>query len=161
MPEVELLPQKPKGKPGRPKKVKVPNVFDPTKHQAIKEVVKAEDKTKEFGGWSGEFVRVKLFTETNNPKGGLYQFNLGDRPRYFVAPNTECIMPIEIFNNLQDTTTEVIDCDMDNARAGQRVEYGTRINVRIPYQYMGTATYAEYRAIIAREFEKPPYKPLR
>ena len=131
--------------------------FNPEVHRLVGESRKKSSNLK----WSGTYYKVKVFNEAYNPKGGMHEFGLGDFPKFYVAPNVECIMPIEIYNVLTDTTTEVIDCDMDNARQGQRVEYGTRINVRIPYQFLGIATEAQYKAQMAEQAKRPAYRPLK
>lgn len=151
----EVMEPKVKGSGRWPKKPEPE--FDEDLHAAIVEAKPTKKNLK----WKGEYVKVKLHNEVYNPKGGMFEFGLGDFPKFYVAPNVECVMPIEVFNVLQDTTVEVIDCDMDNARQGQRVEYGTRINVRIPYQFLGQSNETEYKAQMREQALRPPYKPLK
>ncbi len=151
----EVMEQPTKGQGRWPKK------DDPEYQEGVNAQIVEGKPVKKNVKWCGKYVRVKIHNETYNPKGGMFEFGLGDHPKFYVAPNVECIMPVEIFSVLSDTTTEVIDCDMDNARQGQRVEYGTRINVRIPYQWLGEATEAEYKAQMIEQRQRPPYKPLK
>ena len=147
-------PRKPRG-PNKPKKVL------PAHKEGVHAVIVEGKKVNKNIKWCGEYVRVKVYHEASNPKGGMFEFGSGELPRFFVSPNVECIMPIEIFNGLKDTTTEVLDCDMDNARQGRGVEYGTRLNVRIPYQFIGKATEEEYKAQMREQALLPVYKPLK
>lgn len=151
--------RKPRG-PNKAKTVKKPK-REPVYKEGVHAAIAVSPENRMNIKYCGEYVKVKLHNEVYNPKGGMFEFGLGDFPKFYVAPNVECIMPIEIFNVLQNTTVEVIDCDMDNARQGQRVEYGTRINVRIPYQFLGQSNEAEYKAQMREQALRPPYKPLK
>lgn len=103
-------------------------------------------------GFSGECVRVKI---NRNPHeagfGHLVTPTCGELPKYGFRVNVPVVMPIELFNSLSDTAVEVLSpgtCGPDEARQTETI-------VRIPYQYLGSATWEDFEAFLAENRPKP------
>ena len=127
---------------------KVPDSHDPEVNRGI-----SEKKGRGDAEWDGRFVRVKVFPDAAHPTAGWLTFTCGVKPPVSLIPgDREWVVPIEIFNVIQDCTVQVID---HRIRIGRPTEVTEKTVVRYPYQYLGEATREDYDAQLKEHAKRP------
>lgn len=135
-------------KRGRPKKeAPLPAVVEESRPSSDRLYPKGVNRR----GFNGECVRVKI---NRNPHeagfGNLVVPSCGELPKFGFRVNVPVVMPIELFNTLRDTAVEIPSsgtCGPDDVRQTETV-------VRIPYQYLGSATWEDFEAFLAENRPK-------
>lgn len=150
----------PKRKPGRPRntepKIKRPKVRKP---YGMKDASVFEGKSSKTGlsqqyrGFCGKCAKIKVVSNRGEVRFPmLLDLKLGDLPAIHVLVNKEVIVPIEAVGILNDTAVQIPASGVLPADSGPRED---ETFVRIPYMFLGDATWDEYEAFLASERSKP------